>query len=90
MLAEEGEYRPGKVPLCAYTTPIGITANEAAENVARLMDLAIERYGRPTEKPFYATTRFCQKYEVMANELISMFMRLTDWDQTPWRERTVS
>lgn len=52
MLAEEGEYRPGKVPLCAYTTSIGITANEAAENVARLMDLAIERYGRPTEKPF--------------------------------------
>ena len=87
MLAEEGDYRPGKVPLSAYTAAIGRTANEAAESAAALMDRAVDRFGPPTAEPRYTTSRLYRMGEDLTSRIMSLVIEQTDWDQTPWNER---
>lgn len=87
MLAEKGDYRPGKIPLSAYTTPIGRTANEAAESAAALMDRAIDRFGPPTAEPQYTTSRLYRMDDELLSKTMALIIEQTDWDQTPWNER---
>ena len=90
MLAEKGEYRPGKVARSAYATPIGSTPNEATEHAVAIMDHAIARRGLPTGEPSYETVRFYRLKDDLPSKMMSFFMQQTDWDQTPWDERHVT
>lgn len=90
MLAEKGDYRPGKVARSAYATPIGSTPNEATEHAVTIMDHAIARRGLPTGEPSYETVRFYRLKDDLPSKMMSFFMQQTDWDQTPWDERHVT
>lgn len=90
MLAEKGNYRPGKVARSAYTTPIGSTPNEAAEHAVAIMDRAIACFGRPTDEPRYDTVRLYRLRGDLSSKMMTFLIEQTDWDQAPWDERHVA